>query len=352
MKITANILYIIIFCVSTSCVDPVQLEVAGEEKFLVIEGQITNLEESYKVRIFESAQQKSGKINFTNPISNAEVKIWSQDGEYVILNEDQPGQYMSKIGELVGQTGIQYYLEVKLSDGKEYRSTPEHIDQVTPISNVSFKFLPEEQLNQFENIIIKNMLKVFVDVELIDQREETFLKWDVNGEYQFNEYKFPGPDVVNRTCYVYDNLPLGDVEILKASSKDQISVSKIGIKSIRVNHKFASNYCFHIRQETLSPGAYDYWEKIKKITESEGSLFEDPFGKVKGNITNVNDSSDQVMGYFSASGIAMEKAFVPTEIVNNPKSPCPTYRDPILGPACRDCLSLKKSSLIKPAYWP
>ena len=44
MKITANILYIIIFCVSTSCVDPVQLEVAGEEKFLVIEGQITNLE--------------------------------------------------------------------------------------------------------------------------------------------------------------------------------------------------------------------------------------------------------------------------------------------------------------------
>ncbi|MAJ52259.1 MAG: hypothetical protein CMB82_11710 [Flammeovirgaceae bacterium] len=352
MKISFYNLYIIIFCILTSCIDPVQLDVAGEDKFLVIVGEITNFEESYKVRIFESAQQKSGKINLTNPISNAEVKIWSQDGENVILNEDEPGQYMSKLGELVGQTGKQYYLEVKLSDGKEYRSTPEYIDQATPISNVSFEFVPEEQLNQFENIIIKNMLKVFVDVELIENREETFLKWEVNGEYQFNEYRFPGPDVVNRTCYVLDNLPLGDVEILKASSNDQIDISKIEIKSVKVNHKFASNYCFHIRQETLSLGAYDYWGKIKKITESEGSLFENPFGRVKGNIRNVNDSNDEVMGYFSASGIAMEKAFVPSEIVNNPKSPCPTYRDPILGPACRDCLTLKKSSLIKPAYWP
>jgi hypothetical protein len=352
MKISANILYIIIFCVSFSCVDPVQLDVAGEEQFLVIEGQITNVEESYKVRIFESAQQKSGKINMTNPISNAEVIIWSQDGENITLSEVEPGQYMSKIGELVGQSGIQYYLEVKLSDGKEYRSNPEYIDQVTPISDVSFKFLPEEQLNQFENIVIKNMLKVFIDVELTDDREETFLKWEVNGEYQFNEYKFPGPDVVNRTCYVLDNLPLGDVEILKASSIDQIDISEIEIKSVKVNHKFASNYCFHIRQETLSQGAYDYWEKIKKITESEGSLFENPFGRVRGNITNINDSSDQVMGYFSASAIAEEKAFVPIEIVNNPKSPCPTYRDPILGPACRDCMTIKKSSLTKPSYWP
>ena len=352
MNFFYNRFYVITCCILASCVDPVQFDIAREDKFLVIVGQITNIEEKYRVRIFESAQQRPGVINLTNPISDAEVKIWSQDGENVLLNEDQPGEYVSKLGELVGQTGKQYYLEVKLSDGREYISASESIDQATPISNVSFEFLPEEQLNQFENIVLKNMLKVFVDVELISKSEDTFLKWEVDGQYQFNEYKFPGPDVVNRTCYVFDNLPLGDIEILRASSNDQIDINKIEIKSVKVNHKFASNYCFHIRQETLSREAYDYWEKIKKITESEGSLFENPFGRVQGNIININDENDEIMGYFSASGIAVKKAFVPLEVVNNPKSPCPTYRDPILGPACKDCLTLKKSSLIKPAYWP
>jgi len=333
------------------CIDEIQLEVKGKDEFVVINGQITDLVEPYKVTIFKSAKLFIDEMDTPDPISNAIVTVGSSDGTSIALMESEPGTYECTAGTFVGCIGESYFINVKMEDGREYQSISEPLVPVSPITNVHFEYVVEDELNETETIIQKAKVKVFVDTQILQTSEEAFFKWDVSGEYQFNEWEPPAPFVVNSTCYVPDDLPLGEIRILDGLNATNSLIKGMEIKSLDVNYKFASNYCLHIRQQSLSTGAYNFWQQISKSVDRSGGLFEEPAGTITGNISNVNDPTEQVLGYFQVSAVDIRRVFVPKEAANNPVAPCPPA-EVILQEACGNCLTLKNSSYQKPSYWP
>ena len=333
------------------CVDDIQLEVKGKDEFVVINGQITNLVEPYQVTIFKSAKLFIDELDDPEPISNALVTIGSSDSNSIVLTESEPGTYTSIAGTFIGCIGESYFINIKMEDGREYQSIPEPLLPVSPITSVYFDYLVEDELNETGFIVQKARVKVFVDTQVPMNTRDVFLKWDVKGEYQFNEWEPPGPFVVNSTCYVPDDLPLGEVKILDGSNANNNLIKRKEIKSLDVNYKFASIYCLHIRQQSLSAGAYNFWQQISKSVDRSGGLFEEPAGTLRGNISNVNDPTEQVLGYFQVSAVDIKRVFVQKEATHNPVAPCPP-EDIVLQEACGNCLTLKNSSFQKPSYWP
>jgi hypothetical protein len=97
---------------------------------------------------------------------------------------------------------------------------------------------------------------------------------------------------------------------------------------------------------------YDYWSAVKDLIENKGTLYDPPVGNVKGNLFNTTDAEEQVIGYFSVSGVKYTRYFLDGNLLGGyfPGFPCQRFFN---RPAiCSDCLTIKFSSITKPPYWP
>ena len=66
-----------------------------------------------------------------------------------------------------------------------------------------------------------------------------------------------------------------------------------------VDLSFLVKHLFITYQHSLSQEHFDYLSWVKILSESTGSLFDRPAGRIKGNIIS-DDPSDQPLGFFGA----------------------------------------------------
>jgi hypothetical protein len=76
------------------------------------------------------------------------------------------------------------------------------------------------------------------------------------------------------------------------------------------SEKIELKYSIQVRQYALTPDAYHFWESLKKNTEQLGSIFDAEPTQLKGNIHNIKDDSDIVIGYISAGSITTKRIFI------------------------------------------
>ena len=69
-------------------------------------------------------------------------------------------------------------------------------------------------------------------------------------------------------------------------------------------------YCIQVRQLSLSSEEYVYWDQMKQIGESGGDIFDKQPFQVSGNIHNINDPDELVLGYFQVSGAKVKKRYI------------------------------------------
>ena len=69
-------------------------------------------------------------------------------------------------------------------------------------------------------------------------------------------------------------------------------------------------YSLLVKQYSLSNEAYDYWFQLQKQSQESGGLYETQPARVSGNISNVNDNEEVVLGFFNASSVTEKRIFV------------------------------------------
>jgi hypothetical protein len=87
---------------------------------------------------------------------------------------------------------------------------------------------------------------------------------------------------------------------------------------LRVPLNFVSNetdrlsvtYSLHVRQQSVSRDAYEYWERMNEQTIGAGGMYEKQPASVMGNIRCVNDPDQLVLGYFYASQVREQRIYV------------------------------------------
>lgn len=346
--------------VFSSCVDQIEFPLDLGTQKLIVSGQLNNVQEKQVVYLSETTSKDREPL-FTNgfftindlprPVSNARVFVISDENESWEYTENRPGEY--ELDTWPGaKLGRSYYLEIQVS-GSTYRSEPEEFPELIGEDKLSYTFDRGIFGDQPETAFIS----IQTEVTLPEEVGGYYLRWDVEEIYYWNLTFFPNPfNKAPPDCYVFG---FADPERITLLNGDLINrpggVSTQIVAERLVDQSFLSRHYFNVRQVSTSKAAYDYWRKVRELANNTGSVFDSPPAPIFGNIRNINDDVETVLGYFEVANVKVTriyttKADVPfflEEICEySPNRPINDY--PI---TCLRCSEFPNSTGVTPEWW-
>jgi hypothetical protein len=301
-----------------SCIDEFDPELTGGKERLVVESQITTKLQYQFVYLTFDAPFNSSQTNFKNLVRRAKVKVVDSDGnEYLFIDDPVPSTVVNtpegfnyrSVEPFKVELGKSYQLFVETIDGRNVVSTLEAAVPVPKITKVNIAF---QELPIFSDL--KGQFQISVDVN--DPAEsKNFYKWDWYHVKQINFcrewYIFGSGGSVTQAfvdpccepCYQKETC----VDCLELGNDRLINGRQIRNKFIaNVPYNNTTNYYMVINQYSLSENAYRFWTAVKEQSKNSGGLFDATPKSIKGNLKDLNNESEEVLGYFTVSDVYEE----------------------------------------------
>lgn len=295
--------WIIIFLFSLfSCVEKYESNIVGETDFLVVEAEITNLNEPYKVKLSRTTSLNSNTIVYEN---GATVEIEASSGNTTTLTPKSEGVYETNPMEFVGSIGDSYILRIYTSDGEMYESDPVVLNEVIELDEVYFALGEQEN---FDDGTVLKTVDIIANTKTWGNDSEYYFKWEYVETYKlFPTYSvMDRPEIPHVPCY---NIIKNDEIIIDNSSL--FSENKIQNKklfSILENEtKPYFGYTVSVRLVSLNESVFQFWKMLKESTENNGDMFDNIPYNAKSNIHCVTNDDKKAFGYFNASEVSEKR---------------------------------------------
>ncbi len=304
-----------------SCVEEIPLESSGFEEAIVIEATITNEVKQQQIKLFQAfAIDTTGP----NPLSGATVKVIG-NSEY-LFEEDESGIYKSR-DSFAAQPGINYQLNI-LANGKEYESE-------------LMELLGTNIIDQLEANRIDYRGENGVAITLNNQTSNgtaNYYKYEYVETFKFNSNYFKVNDIIlidglpvevpkqkeEYTCYRTTNSQ--EIILANTNSLSENSVNDLLIKFIESSNPGVSNrYSLLVKQFIISREAYTYYEILKELSSSDNLFSQSQPGFFAGNISNINNPDEKVIGFFNVSSVSEKRIFFNYEDFYEPESIRPRF---------------------------
>ena len=290
-----------------SCIEPFHPEIKESQDMLVINGSISDKPGWHFVEVSRSSPyNEPGFI----PEKGCVVRVEDENGRGVTYSEYQSGIYRADLDESFLGVNNMYRLHVYTQDGEEYQSDYDSLLACPPVDSLYYEI--ELPVSDDPNITYLGGVQFYVDVKGEPGDSRNFL-WKLEETYEYRSYYLiqylwendsvyefdPATDSLAR-CYTGGSIS----EIYTASSRYLVANELNKYPLNYVSGKFPQlrfEYGLLVTQYSLSDEAFLYWEKIRTLTDVEGGLYEKQPANADGNIYNVNDPEEQVLGFFYAS---------------------------------------------------
>lgn len=272
---------------------------------LVVEGLIDAGSDSTKFKLSRTVVVADKNVG--NPEIGATVVVESESNEKFPLIEltTQKGTYASPGLNL--NAARKYRLNIKTVKGAIYVSDYVEVKVTPQIEQVGWDVKTDE-------------LQLFANTK--DATNNTrYYRWEYEETWIFYSKFYSvlfwnGTALQSRTAdnYVYQcwGNEKSNKIILGSSAKlsDDV-IFKQPITTIPSNsEKLGERYSILVKQYALSKEAYEFWQNLKKNTESLGSIFDVQPSQLTGNIRNLNDVNEPVIGYVSVGTVATKRLYV------------------------------------------
>lgn len=338
-----------------ACVDPEDISLFGTVDVLVVDGTITNLAEPQQIRLNRSrADRLTGRFG-SLPITDAVVEVIVDSAQVVAGHQTVDGTYELP-SDFKGQVGHAYQLRITLSNGTRYLSGQQVMQPGPPISRVYTRFNPTGLTNKINGYYAAEH-DVFIDWQ--DPKEfHNYYRWDwklwekqiwcrscVQSEYA--QYKIVGQHTGGDNCYfgnnelyedcyappnltnpeynyggknlyfVYDyNCRTNCWEVIYSHDinvfDDTFSNGGFlsGRKVAQIPYYQKNGCLVEIRQLSLNYDAYRFFLLYQQQTQNTGGLTDTPPSALVGNVHNVANSTEKVVGFFSASAVTAYRYWI------------------------------------------
>ena len=248
------------------------------------------------------------------PEENAQISISDNTGSIYDIYEDNPGRYLAS-PNFKAVTGRMYQLHIQTADGKQFESDSVFLRETPPIDSVFFRYEERVAAEGQDNY---HGAQIYVTTH--DSNNNTwFYRWDFKETWElstkYNSLQiWDDGMVIDREDQIYHCWKNNEsTNILVATSKnlseDIISEFPV-IYASNATDKLRTKYSIILKQYALSEKSFNYWKEMEKINENLGTLFDPLPSTVKGNIYNINDENDIVLGYLDASSVQEKRIFI------------------------------------------
>lgn len=341
-----RILLIIFLTAAASCIDPYIPDLKNYKSLLVVEGLITNKNNSYKIKLCRTTSRQDAD---PEKVTDANVYITDGDGIKTTLRNNGDGYYITDSTTFTGVIGRKYTLHISTMDGKEYKSEECTMLPVADIDTIYYEKGEELSGNMGE---LYTGLKIFLNSSDATGMNQYF-RWTFEEVWKFI---IPNPQryiyfIVNDTTFHFENVPVLKDICWKKNRSAEIIINSVHpgetnyvqkqqihfIAPVR-SDRLTKQYSILVKQYSISKKEYDFWDNLKKVNEAGGDIFNSQPYSVISNIHNINDVNEMVLGYFEVSAISEKRIYITVRELD--KLNLPHYEN--------DCVDIAKS----PDDWP
>ena len=289
---------------SIQCVTQFDPELTTDITKLVVDGLITDQPPPYLVRVTYSAPYTNDETIFGRSPAQAKVSIRDDQGGIEELRYTSNGYFISSATGLRGIVGRKYYVVIVLPDGRQYQSREELLRPTPKIDTLRVEY------QQLTGIYLRGKFKI--SVETTDPAEsEDFYRWswshfETKTRCDITSELGPSGQLIRIewSCCV----PCWSVTkcegCINIASDKLINGKKIVDQFlVDVPYTSAKPYFVLAQQQSLTKEAYNFWNKVRGQLNNSGGVFDTPPVLIQGNIYNVSNPDEQVLGYFGASSL-------------------------------------------------
>ena len=347
-----SVLLIIFFTYLSGCVEPFSVKFDTAKEYVVVDGVVTDMEGPQYIKLSKTnpdAVNESSEFSqtiwttgeSTLPLTKAKVKIIVNGSQIFNLTETDPGIYLLPVN-LKGKVGDSYQLQFETETGTSYESSTEKMLPVAPVKSAYDVFNPKGLPNYSEyyrDFTPSNDIYVNFDDP---SGEQNFYRWQWTlWETQKNcttcnqgkYYLFQSENGINGSCFKdltlkYNNIYdytcedlcwdifysseitiFSDIYTNGQSQKDKL-VAQIPL--------LQSNPCLvSLQQNSLTPNAYRFLKLIQDQAVNAGTLADTPPAPIQGNVLNMRNKDELIIGFFTASSVAEYKTMLWRKNINN-----------------------------------
>lgn len=376
---TIRVWIVLLVLLMAGCREEIPLTSREVDVRLVVEGMITDEPGPYAVRLsLTSALGETG----SQSMSGCTVTITDNEGYTEVLAETDDGVYLTHPAGIRGVPGKEYMLAVETPDGRKYETPFEKMENPVPIENV----YSELQYQEAEDYPFGLPgFQFYTDSEASSADGNYFL-WRLTETFQYNlDYKlyaiyYDGEIFVNNidTISGYDTLftcwKTQNVNTFYTGKTNNLTEPKITRQPLHFvgtdSKRLSVRYSLEVQQYSISQDSWGFWTSMQEQISGQNFLVaKQPYNPV-GNVTNVEDPDETVLGHFTVASVTRKRIFmdrpvlpfytdscyVGTDLENMFKTIGPAFL--VIGPAgmgkihndCADC-RLEGGEARKPTFW-
>jgi hypothetical protein len=283
-----------------SCVTEFVPSVDEEMELLVVQGVLTDKGDPVSIRL--STSLPLGETDDAKPLTGCNVTITDDLGNTLYLGETEPGTYVMYAHGIPGRT---YKLNIKTNHSRNnfsYESYPMKMKPVPPIDSLYYeKKVVAERVDDVEGI---EECQIYLDTR-DPENNCRYYRWDFSETWVLRLLF----DVPNQTCWITNNSENIYIDNTASLSEDLIKRRPVRYIS-RESDRLRTRYSILVNQYSLNEDEYNYWQKLQKMTEQVGGLYDIIPASIPGNLTCIENPAEKVLGYFSVSGVATKRIYI------------------------------------------
>lgn len=313
-----QILSFLILVAAASCIDPYTPNIKGYKSLMVIEGLITNENSSYSIKLCRTTNQGN---SVPQKVTDATIYISDSDGLKIQLQNYGNGYYKTDSTTFTGIVGKEYTLQITTTDGREYKSEPCKMFPVPEIDSVYYEKGEEISGSFGENL---KGIKIYLNSGSAAGMNKYF-RWTYDEAWKF---LLPSPQrytctIINDTSLSFEEVPVvketcwkinksGDIltNSVLTDQADNIDRQEIEFIAPSKSDRLTQQYSILIKQYSVSEKEFDFWNNLKKVSDTGGDIFDSQPYSVISNIHNVNDADEMVLGYFEVSAVSQKRIYI------------------------------------------
>lgn len=383
LRTNSMLIFLISVLMVSSCIKPYDPDIQSldAERF-VVTGQVTDRDGLQKVNV--SMTSPIGDPQYL-PVTGCAVVITDINGMEFPMNEIGNGDYQCLIDPAFLVPGTSFMVKITTPGGEVINSDFDQLTQGPEVDSIYFvrKDIQGQSIGQ----IFKG-IQFYIDLDASSgdshyYRWEEIETWEYHADYPLIWYydgsihQVSPPDYSRKVCWSTTKVP----EIYTLST-DNLVENKYNMLPIHfVNNRSSRlmyGYSLLIKQYALSEAAYIYWDQLRINSNLQGGLYAKQPIAIKGNLHNLTNPTQVVLGFFGASSLKTKRIFIRSvpDLLLNFSTLCypdtlkrgfadfgpgdypvylkgdqAAYKMIQLGEECVNCLKLGGTN-VKPDFWP
>ncbi|GLB50958.1 hypothetical protein Y10_33260 [Neptunitalea sp. Y10] len=309
------------------CTEPYPIASEDFEELLVVDASLSDSLQYQTVKLSNSIPLNTESTTYIN---NAEVWIENSNGDIFNFHQIQTDSIYQSNVTFKAEQNTSYTLHIKTEDGEEYTSTEESTPDPIKIENVFAQAETNDAgaegiqvyadvtslgnnnlLNRFEYEETYKIKTPYRIDSIISVKDFYFYPLNDGAVHCLDyNYSIELTPVTEETSICYDTNYSNNLILASSQNNDSNNVFNVKIHFIENdNYIISEGYSILVKAYNENYKAYQFYQTTKNMNSENETLSTTQPGFFTGNLVNVNNPNQKIIGFFNVTTTAKKRIF-------------------------------------------